>query len=285
MCDIFYRAYRIISNGGMLADGLQFDLSSTDAIKDLVKTAVTEMWNGYDYWKNHYPMLIEKLQELNPDATIVMVGAFNLVNQLTITDDLIAPIGTAFSTITDAMNVHFRDWAKKYNVKFADISNTETQGTENDWALLGDFMDHSFTGSHPTQKGYDYIVRQILAELPPEDDSKEIKVDLGRFDKVDYVLVNGIKVSNYTMDGFELTIPYSGPGATNLTIGVKNEDGTVSVQTYKLVYTIGEGYTAYRVYGNNDIEGTLKKPFKTIIKLLKDLFQKIVDGIKGLFNK
>ena len=285
MCDIFYRAYRIISNGGMLADGLQFDLSSTDAIKSLVETAITEIYNGYNYWKENYPLVIEKIQELNPDATIVIVGAFNLINQLTITDDLIAPLGSVITAITGAMNVHFSDWAKKYNVKYADISNTETQATENDWSLLGDFKDHSFTGTHPTQKGYDYIVRQILAELPPEDDSKEIKVDLGRFDKVDYVMVNGIKVSNYTLDGFMLTIPYSGPGATNLTIGVKNDDGTVSVQTYTLTYSISEGYTAYRVYGNNDIEGTVKKPFQNIIKLLKDFFQKIIDGIKNLFNK
>ena len=285
MCDIFYRAYRIVSNGGMLADGLQFDLSSVDAIKNLVETAISEMKFGYDYWKENYPLLIEKIKELNPDATIVMVGSFNLVNQLTITDDLIAPIGSVISYITENMNKMYRKWEKEYGVLYADISNTETLATENDWALLGDFKDHSFTGTHPSQKGYDYIVRQILAQLPPTEDVSNIVVDLGRFQKVDYVLVNGIKVSNYTMDGFKLSIPYSGPLAANLTIGVKNNDGTVSVQTYSLTYHIGEGYTAHRLYGNNDAEGTVKKPFNTIIKLIKDLFQKIIDGIKNLFKK
>ena len=285
MCDIFYRAYRIVSNGGMLADGLSFDLSSTDAIKALVETAITEMKNGFDYWKEWYPVLIEKIIELNPDAKIVLVGAFNLVNQLTITNDLVAPIGSVVTAITGSMNTLYRKWAKEYNVKYADISNTETQATENDWALLGDFKDNTFTGTHPTQTGYDYIVRQILAELPPEDEDTNIKVDLGRFDKVDYVLVNGIPVTNYSMDGFTLSIPYSLPGATSLTIGVKNDDGTLSVQTYTLTYTIGEGYTAYRVYGNNDAEEHAKRPFNTIIKLIKSLFEKIADFFKGLFNR
>ncbi len=285
MCDIFYRAYRIISNGGMLADGLQFDLSSPEAIVNLVETAISEMKNGYEYWEKNYPVLIEKIMELNPDATIVMVGSFNLVNQLTITDDTIAPIGSIITAITAKMNAMYRKWEKEYGVLYADISNTETLATENDWALLGDFKDHSFVGTHPSQKGYDYIVRQILDVLPDADDSKEIKVDLGRFTKVDTVLVNGIPVSNYTLDGFVLTIPYSLPGATSLTITVNNDDGTVAVQTYELVYRIGEGYTAYRVIGNNDVVGQVKKPWQTFVKLIKQLFDKIVSAIKGLFVK
>lgn len=280
MCDIFYRAYRIVSNGGMLADGMQFDLSSPEAIKNLLQTAISEMRFGYEYWKEHYPILIEKLKEMNPDATIVMVGSFNLVNQLTITDDTSVPIGNIITGITDSMNKMYRKWAKKYDVLYADITNTETQATENDWSLLGDFKDNTFTGTHPTQTGYNYIVRQILAQLPEQDARKNIVVDLGRFDKVDYVLVNGIPVKNYTMDGFELSIPYSGPLANSLTIGVKNDDGTVAVQTYRLTYHLGKGYTAYRVYGNNDIVGLIKKPMALIIKLFRMLFEKISGLIK-----
>ena len=285
MCDVFYRTYRIISNGGMLADGLSFDLSSPEAIKDLVQTAISEIYNGYKYWKDNYPKLIERIQELNPDATIVMVGAFNLVNQLTITDDLVAPIGSVITAVTASMNANFRQWKKQYGVLFADICNTETQGTENDWALLGEFKDHTFTGTHPTQTGYNYITRQILAQLPEKEEHKNIYVDLGRFENVDYVMVNGIPVKNYTMEGYNLSIPYSGPGATNLTVGIKNADGTVSVQTYLLVYEIGEGYTAYRLYGNNDAEEHAKRPFNTIFKLIKEFFQKIIDAIKNLFKK
>ena len=280
MCDIFYRAYRIVSNGGMLADGLKFDLSSVDAIKNLLQTAISEMKFGYDYWKAHYPMLLERILELNPDATIVMVGSFNVVNQLTITDDTLAPIGSIISAITESMNKMYRKWEKEYGVLYADISSTETLACENDWSMLGDFKDNTFTGTHPSQKGYDYITRQILSLLPPETQSKGIVVDLGRFQKVDYVLVNGIPVKNYTMDGFELTIPYAGPLASSLTIGVKNDDGTLAVQTYRLTYHVGSGYTAYRIYGSNDVKKLILKPWSLFVKLLRLVADKIADAVK-----
>lgn len=281
MCDIFYRAYRIISNGGMLKDGLKFDLSSTDAIKDLLTTAITEMKFGYDYWKEHYPILLEKIIALNPDATIVMVGSFNVVNELTITDDTLAPIGSIISAITESMNKMYRKWEKEYGVLYADVSSTETLAAEEDWSLLGEFKSHSFTGTHPSQKGYDYMTRRILAVLPPAETSKDIVVDLGRFEKVDYVLVNGLPVKDYTMDGFELTIPYSGPAAVNLTIGVKGDDGALAVQTYRLTYDEDAGYTAFRFYGSNDVKKLLLKPWNLIVKLFRMLFDKIA----GLFKK
>ena len=280
MCDIFYRAYRIISNGGMLADGLKFDLSSTDAIKKLLQTAISEMKFGYDYWKANYPLLLERIMELNPDATIVMVGSFNVVNQLTITDDTLAPIGSIISAITESMNKMYRKWEKEYGVLYADISSTETLACESDWSILGDFKSNTFTGTHPSQKGYDYITRQILALLPPETTSKNIAVDLGRFDKVDYVLVNGIPVRNYTMDGYVLTIPYSGPLANNLTIGVKNDDGTVAMQTYRLTYHVGSGYTAFRFYGSNDVKKLILKPWNLFVKLLRLIADKIAGAVK-----
>ncbi len=285
MCDVFYRAYRVVSNGGMLADGLSFDLSSPEAIANLVKTAITEMYFGYDYWKNNFPLLLDKIKELNPDADVVIVGAFNLVNELTITDDLLMPIGTAFSVITDAMNVHYKQWAQEYGYYYADIANTETQAAELDWSLLGDFMDNTFTGTHPTQNGYDYIVRQILAELPPTDDSGNFSVDVGRFDSVDYVLINGVPVKNYTFENHRLTIPYKGMLAGNMTVGMKNDDGTVSVQEYTLTWTAGEGVSAYRVWGSNDAAGAAAKPVRTVWNLIKTIFEKIVDFFKGLFNR
>ena len=281
MCDVFYRTYRIVSNGGMLADGMSFDLSSPEAIMNLVKTAVSEMWNGYAYWLTAYPMLIEKILELNPQADIVMVGSFNLVNELTINDDLLAPIGTAFSVITDGMNKAYEKWSAEYGIPYADITNTETQAAELDWSLLGDFKDNTFTGTHPTQNGYDYITRQILSVLPPVEKTNYIKIDLGRYDKVDYVLLNGLIITKYEVVDHVLTIPYAGPGATNLTVGIKNDDGTIAAQTYTLTFVPGQGYHAYRVIGTNDAT----KPARSFWSLLKSLFEKIAEFFKGLFNK
>ncbi|MBQ4244947.1 MAG: hypothetical protein II702_08545, partial [Clostridia bacterium] len=102
-----------------------------------------------------------------------------------------------------------------------------------------------------------------------------ITVDLGRFDKVDYVFVNGLPIKNYSMDGFTLTIPYPALIGANLTVGVKNDDGTLSARTYQLMYSAENGYSAYRIYGRNDIAGTILRPFRLITGLIKTLIDKI----------
>ena len=276
MCDVFYRAYKI-STKSTLSGGFSFDkLDNPDAIMNLVKTALKEMYVGYNYWKEYYPVLLKTIKEMNPDATIVVVGAFNIVNQLTIADDTVLPIGSIVNPITDSMNRLYKKWAKEYGVLYADISNTETQLTENDWSILGDFKDNTLTGTHPTQNGYNYMARQILSVLPEQNKTEDIVVDLGRFNKVDYVFVDGVEVKDYKLNNYVLTIPDSGPFAQNLTIGVKNEDGTVAAQTYRLEFKDGS-YTAYRIIGKNDIVGTILKP----LKLIKSLFEKLIDAIKG----
>ena len=204
-----------------------------------------------------------------------MVGSFNLLNELTLTDETVIPLGSLFSGLTTKMNIQYEKWAKEFNVLYADVANTEVQATENDWSLLGDFKDNTFTATHPTQAGYDYMVRQILSVLPEATAKEGISVDLGRFDKVDYVLVNGLPVTNYSMDGFVLDIPYPALIGTSLTVGVKNDDGTVSARFYQLIYNADTGYSAYRIYGRNDIFGTLLRPFKLIIGLVKSLIEKV----------
>ena len=283
MCDVFYRTYRICSNGGMLSDGAEFDLSSPEAIANLATTALSQMYQGLSHWERYYPLLIKTLREWNPDATIVMVGSFNVVKQLRVSDEIIVPLGNVFDVIPAKMNACYQKWDKEFGDKviYADISNTEPMAAEKDWSLLGDFKDNTFAGTHPTQAGYNYITRQILDTLDQDKEvTNNIVVDLGRFDKVDYVFVDGRKVTDYTVEGYKLIIPYTGIGAVNLTIGIKGEDGTIAAQTYQLKYSSDTGYTASRIYGTSDV----KKTGRSFLDLLKSLFQKIKDFFQGLFK-
>ena len=287
MCDVFYRTYRICSNGGMLSENAEFDLSSPQAIATLVETAGTQMLQGFTHWKSYYPLLINTLLEWNPNATIVMVGSFNLVNQLTISEKIPVPLGSLFSSFTDLMNKQYKEWEKEFGdrVLYADISNTEPKAAEENWALTGDFMENTFAGTHPTQAGYNYITRQILYVLDDEKVvTKDIIVDIGRFDKVDYVLVDGRYITNYSVENYKLIIPFNSTKAINLTIGIKGEDGKIAAQTYQLKYSSDEGYTATRLYGTNDAVGIAKKGGSKILDLLKKLFEKIKDWFNSLFK-
>ena len=274
MADVFYRAYRIATSGGSLAGGLSFDLSSADAIADLVSGVITELKFSENYWKEYYPVLIKTIKERNPDATIVMVGNFNLVSDLTLSDDTLAPLGSVLTAITSSMNSCLRKWEKEFDVLFADISNAETLATEKGWSLLGDFMENSFVATHPSQNGYNYITRQVLSVLPEKQESKDLVLDIGTLEKVDYVLVNGFKTDNWTLNGRQLTIPAT-PLVFNVTIAAENEDGKLTMRTYQIVYKADKGYTAYRIYGNSDALGIFLRPINLIVSLVKMIFEKI----------
>ena len=144
-------------------------------------------------------------------------------------------------------------------------------------------MENTFAGTHPSQAGYNYITRRILTVLDPaKKNTKDIVVDIGRFNKADYVFVDGQKIDKYDCDEMEntLVIPYNGTNAKNLTIGVKGADGAIAAQTYQLSYSADQGYTARRVYGSNDVT----KPARPFLEKLKAFFQQIIDFFKGLFK-
>ncbi len=287
MCDIFYRTYRVITNGGLLGDGLDIDFTDVDTLKQILTSAVDLLNEGYDNWVKQYPLLIARLKELNPDATIVMVGSFNMVNQMTILDQTMFPLGSLFSTFTNKMNKQYEKWADEFGVLYADISNTEALCTQEDWSLMGKFLDGncSFPGSHPSIEGYDYITRQILSVLPTQEEQEEkdtgknIVFDTVRFDEehVTGVYVNGIPVKDYTFDGFIINIAGKVPAPMVLTLKYTSESGTEGFQIYRVSHNAGGGYNVKRVFGNNDVKSWFARP----IALIKVLF----DLISGLIKK
>lgn len=287
MCDIFYRTYRVITKGGLLGDGLDIDFTNVDTMKEILSSAVGLLNEGYDNWAKQYPLLLQEVKALNPDATIVMVGSFNMVDQMTITDDTMFPIGSLFSYFTDKMNKQYEKWAEEYNVLYADISNTEALCTQEDWSLMGKFLDGncSFPGSHPSMEGYDYITRQILSVLPTQtekpvaDTGNNIVFDTVRFtaDSVTGVYVNGIHIEDYTFDGNIINIPYEDTLARTLTINVISADGVKGFQIYKLTPKDGGGYEVNQVFGNNGTVTWLARPIGllfTLINLISGLIKK-----------
>ena len=284
MCDVFYRALHIAENGGMLADGINLDFSDPQAILQLLKGYLSEMYIGFDYWKTWYPKFLERLRELNPEATIVVVGAFNVVGSVTITDDTLLPVGDAISALTDQMNVLYQKWAKQYGMIYADISNTETLAAQSEWALLGEFLPNAEIASHPGPEGNAYIGHQILRALPAQDGSHpvttDIVIDLARFTNVKYVLVNGSYCSDYSMDGTVLTIPYRTTLAKSLVVACDNGNGGTALQSYTLNYQDG-GYVSHRISSTNDLNAAMQK----IVDLIKSFVSSLMKSISALFDK
>ena len=154
MCDVFYRTYRIATKGGFLAENAKIDVSDTESVAKLIEVIGAEMSEGLTHWRTCYPLLLATIKKLNPDATIVMLGSFNTVNQLRITNDDAIPLGDIVSVITNRMNEYYQKWAKDFGVIYADISNTEPYEMEEEMSLLGGFLDNAFAGSAREVQGF-----------------------------------------------------------------------------------------------------------------------------------
>ena len=288
--DVIYKAQVLGLNA--------IDLNDTENLPAGVANLVSMLYRYYDYWKGAYPLLLDYIKENNPDAKVVLVGTMNPVANATLSDDVLLPIGDALSIIMDLMNKFTMQCAEEYGYIYVDITNIETPSTEKEMTIGGilsteDPIEFALL-AHPTPNGYAQIARMIIdkveaelakdaaaeQEVPyiPETPSTFIKVDMGRFQKVDYVMVDGNKVENFSMDGNVLTVPCYTATAKTLAVAIVNDDNTIALETYSLQYN--NGYTAYRTYQTNDAVKTGKTTLKTIVNKSVSLVKSIFGFLK-----
>lgn len=292
--DVIYKAQILGLN--------KIDLSDTANLPSAVADLVSMLYRYFEYWKGAYPLLLDYIKENNPDAKVVLVGTMNPVQNATLSEGVLAPIGSALNIIMDLMNKYNRECAEKYGYMYVDINNVDTPSTENEMSIgeilsIEDSIEFALM-AHPTPNGYAQITRMVVeavkAELAkdaaeeqnqtyvPDTPKTFIKVDLGRFQKVDYVMVDGNKIDNYTMDGYVLTIPCYNKLAKTLAVAIKNDDGTITLLTYTLQYN--NGYTAHRTYETNDVAKTATTTVKTVTSVLKTAVTKAASLLKSAFG-
>ena len=272
MCDVFYRAQMLANMECGENIGLEW-----------IEADLMHAWEGYNYWVDAYPKLLQWIKDNCPNATVVLVGMYNMFDEVTITDDMLLPVGDLISVVSSLMNQNMKYWAAQYGYTFVDISSVETPIAEQDLSIDAFINGDGTLNTHPSIEGNAYIARRVLAALPAVEEIPQCKtnivVDLGQFTKVDYVMVNGVKVDKYVMKDHVLTVPYKTRLANNLTVAVKQDDGKIALYTYQLVYK--DGYTAYRIYGNSDVVGSALKAVDNV----KNVGTKLVTSIGGLFKK
>lgn len=270
MGDVFYRTKEITS-----ADDVFGNLGDTD-IAAFAEQFITELYKNYNFMLKNYTKILDYIKVNNPNATVVIIGNYNMFADMPLNDEIFAPIGDAFAVLSVSMNQIYKQWAKQYGYIYADISNVETPATEGDMAAF-DIEDMNYAIHPSVENGLPYIARQVLNALDTERPvTANITVDLGSLNKLDFVVVDNKPIFNYSLEGSILTIPYFSTKAMLLTVGAVNEDGTVSTHSYQLAF--GEkGYTAYKIGAVNDTFGFAKKIFKTLFSLIESLWTKVLD--------
>ena len=245
-----------------------------------------ECQEGLNYWKTNYPKFIKYLKQTNPSSTICLVGYFNPISGLRLSDEYIIPIGDILNPIVIEMNQQLRNMAYKYDCIYVDIYNADTPVSENTYTIEQFFSTDSNLASHISQSGHQYVARQILNALPSKDgevtESFDIRVDLSRFTSINNVKVNGKTINNYNISGTVLTVPWDNALAKTLDVTIVDEDNKIIIIKYYLKYQNGQ-YIPYRYAMTNDAAkdaNTIKKGVSTITKGLFDKFVEIIKSNK-----
>jgi len=265
------------------------DWSDTENLPAAVANLVSMFYENFERWKASYPLLLDYIKDNNPDAAVVLVGTMNPIQNVILTDEAAIPICSAINLIMDMMNKFTREFAEEYGYIFIDISNVDTPSSETTMTVAETLALQGTIASlmsHPTPNGYAQIARLIEAAVEDTLDENThaypktfINVDLGRFRSVNAVILDGKTISNYTMDGYVLSIPNYTTSAKSLTVTIVGENGKLVVMTYSLSYD--NGYTAKRVYQTNDAEKTASSVINTISKVIKSVW----NGLISLFKK
>lgn len=253
LADVFYRALIVAQ------------INNPEINADFVEDILAGIAEGYDYWLKAYPMLLDYIKVNNPDATVVLVGNYNVGGDIPVTNDILIPVGMAASVFTGYMNSAVKQWAEDYGYIYCDITNAETVAAQGDIGLVEIASDDIAIYTHLSPEGNALVARNIINALPYDDGTSkqvttDITVDLGRFKRVSYVMLDGRLLSKnaYSMDGYELTIPYRCKNAKNLTVAVVGENGKTTINTYQLSFDAKSGYNSYLIYGVNDAASAVK---------------------------
>jgi len=257
------------------------DLSNIEEMAVGVEKTVALMYEGFEYWKSAYPLVLNYIKENNSDCTVILIGAANPLSNIIISEEAYVPVGTALTVITGLMNQCYAEWAKEYGFIYADINNVEFPAEVEDITfskyLAAEAEDQGKMG-HPTPNGYSQIARIIVNALKEKDAAEQaakttVKVELGRFKRVDYVLVDNKAVTGYEMNDSVLSVNVGNPFAKNLTVATITEKGTLAISTYSLSYD--NGYTAHKLYTTNDVIGAIKTTAKTAVTAIKGALGKL----------
>lgn len=150
-----------------LAHGVEF------AVKTISEAALTGLYK----FQANYPVMMRKIHEINPDATIVGIGFYNPFSQTRITPDIPISIGKLVDPVIQAMNLYISTLCPARNLyTYVNAFDVTTIGTVN----LSDFLGGGDAGGlfgseaannfmlyiHPDEAGHAYIANQVLKALP-----------------------------------------------------------------------------------------------------------------------
>ena len=118
------------------------------------------VWEWTGEFMINYAKVVDKILELNPDCTIILVGSYNPCDTWSLTGMPIG-YGKLIGPVYEAINAYKKTIAALHssNCTYVDVSGVDV-GTKQLDLSQGGFEPH------PTKKGHEYMFNQIVAALP-----------------------------------------------------------------------------------------------------------------------
>lgn len=239
----------------------------------------SKMQSNYAEFQKYFPKLIEYIRQLNPSATILVLGYYNPVKNLKLTDLSLTSEFDALDTVSENMNKDLKTWAKNYGCTFVDITNAETFTQEKGLTAIDLFKDGNGKIYHLNSDGHKYVARQILQKLKatPDKVTSNMTIDLGAAQSVSKVTIDGKEIKDFTYNpnNHFLKITYSTKTAKSMTVTQELKDGGTYVGSYELIWDDDCGYIAHCKSMTESKSGSL------------GFLQRLIDfffGENGIFN-
>ncbi|MBQ6020249.1 MAG: hypothetical protein IJL26_08740 [Clostridia bacterium] len=142
------------------------DFNDTASLPAGVAHIIELLDKYFHYWENAYPLLIDYVRKVNPDAKIVLVGTLNPLKDATLNDEIEIKIGSILNGIMDRVNQYTQRCALQYGCLYVDISDVDTPTSVNPKSIgqimsITDSIEYALI-AHPTPHGYEQIADRII---------------------------------------------------------------------------------------------------------------------------
>ena len=117
---------------GMMDKYLPEDMGNVSNPAAFARTLLESVLYGYASYNYYYPMVLERIREINPDAHLVILGMSNPVDDWSTTvnfdgEDMLVNIGGIAGNLMESANLQNLAYAlQNDNTTFVDVSETET---------------------------------------------------------------------------------------------------------------------------------------------------------------
>lgn len=139
---------------------------SINKVEILLEAFATALIRGYMNMAKNWPVVMKKIHQINPNATVVALGMFNAGNGLKIMEQLPFDLSPAVFPVVELMNSVMMKYQAIYGYKFVSTMGTPLRA----WTPLLQWTQESYMvellyGAHPPLEGHEYITKKILAAI------------------------------------------------------------------------------------------------------------------------